>query len=290
MVFYPSILDLFNPSAQSVTGLLMHMLTLLVCIGLSFYGLMGVVKYTSRISKNWHLIGIAFALMTFIPIGDMFEHLVIYPGTEFWHHMHIFASVAAFYFIYRFVMLMDADNAESTRKSFLILAAIAVIAVGFAWAEMAFEDTIRIIYLLVYGLLTASTLVLAFALYRILGKLGKLETAFSLKSFIISMIPIISTSLFLVTVGSILAEFIKDSLPTLVDASAVLVLIAAVNIFYIILAMALTGFAYMSGKINSFYSPIGSFLKSKGMKGQISPVASGMGKGSPKRAAGKNRK
>lgn len=273
MAFYSTVAEFFIPGSQLIPGLLIHMIVLLAAIALSFYGIYTTAKYTVRLSKNVHLLRLAFALMAFIPVGDIFEHLVIYPGTEFWHHMHIFASMAAFYFFYRFVMLIDAPEAEDMEKSYVTLAVIIIASVAFTTLHDAFieKNGSPVLFLAVYGALACISAVFAYNLFQMLNKMKKVETTFSIRAFLASMIPIISTSLFLVTGASLFAEFILDTKPELSSQPWMISLIAGVNVFYLLLAVSLAYFGYMAKQINAFYSPIDNFLKSKGKKGQLAP-------------------
>ncbi len=269
MVFYPAIRELFNPGLQEVTGLLIHLVVLFASIMLSFYGLRNFARYTVTLSKNTHLLGIAFALITFIPIGDMFEHLELFPGTSFWHHMHIFTNVAAFYFIYRFVQLIDAKEREDMGKSAALLVAITVFGIVFSESEEMFKA--GLFGTLPYHYVIGTTYIALFiAIFWIswkfldqISNLGKMESAFSLKSFAISMIPIISACLLATGATSLTAEFIRDIIPSIKSHPFVLLMVASVNVFYLSLAMTLVGFGYMAEKIHGFYAPIEKFVARK---------------------------
>lgn len=267
MVVYPEITQSFNASLQGPTGILIHVIILIAASAFSFYGLRAVVKYVPRISKNAHLLMITFALMTAIPTWDLFEHLAIYPGDEFWHHMHIFASIAAFYFLYRFVMRIDDEEKEDSEKSIVTLLVIAIAAVAFTTLHGAFtsQNGSHALFFMVYGAFALITAVFTYNLFQMIGKMKKMESGFSLRAFLMSMIPLIALALFLVTATALIVEFIADT-TDMINQPVVLMLIASANVSYLLLGISLFGFGYMSQQIQRFYAPIDAFVKNRAKK------------------------
>ncbi len=180
--------------------------------------------------------------------------------------MHIFSSVVAFYFLYKFVMVIDAPEPEPFKNYGYPLALVLAVSVVFSATEEYFEDNFPLLYMLFYVFLAAATIWAVYVLMKILTKVKIEGTAFSLKSFAIAMVPIVSICLFLLTLGSVIAELAVDVFKGVASVPLIFVLIAALNVFYVMTAMTLTGFAYMGGRIYSFYSPIAKFIQSHGAK------------------------
>lgn len=251
--FYPSISDAFEIGTTGVTSILIHLLVLLLSTGISLYGLWGVVKYSRDVSKNAHLLHIAFALIAFIPIGDLFEHFDYAPGMDFWHHMHLFAGIAAFYFLHKFAVTADAGQVEP-KNSIIVLIAMLILGTGVYLVEESFEKTYPVLVITSYIFLITVMSYFTYFLLEIVQKAKKTEAAFSLKSFSMAMIPIIAACLFVLTFTAIVAEFALDVFPLKSHSNPfILFLVALQNPLYLMLAMTLAGFAYMGEKIRIFY-------------------------------------
>ncbi len=270
--------DLGSPAS---VFLLAHIIVLAASFILSLYGLYGLLKYARGISKNNALIA-AFALGSFIPLGDILEHFELFPSADFWHHMHIFGGVFALYFMHRFALTMDSGETDFRRDAlFPAIAGIIVVAAFYN------EDALgRAFPLIIWGIYAAAVIFLLgsiYFLFDISRRARKAESAFSLKTFAISMVPLISLALFVIAITSMGAEILLDianvrAVPAAVQTLTVF-LIAAQNLLYPLLAMTLLGFGYMSGKIYNLYAPIRKFLESKGQKGQIAPPPAPRGAG-----------
>lgn len=263
MSFYCSVQEAASGADPYCANLLfIHIITLIVGVLLSFYGLWGLVKYTTKIFKNWHLLGIAFAIIVFIPTASLFEHFDYFPSPDFWHRIVMFASVAAFYFVYRFVLTIESKEQENFRKSALELLAITAISVIFSVQQNLFEDSDPIKVIIVYSSLFGMVVFFTYLLFEILRKVRKMEASFSLKSFVITMSQPISFALFILTATSVLIEFIIGISKSTSHPFTVFLIIIQ-NPFYIMLAMTLACFTYIGTKVHNFYSPIEKFLQVK---------------------------
>ncbi len=267
---YPPLAELFQDISIPISPLLVHLLIITISAGLSMYGIFGLVRHSKTFSSNWHLLAIAFALMAFMPVGDMFEHLELWPGAEYWHHFHLFAGVVAFYFMHYFITRMDSPVVESDKKAAATLLVLSALAVLFVYFEETFGDTYSWVLGGIYAVLVLVSLVYLKFLWDIVHRARKAEAAFSLKTFFISMMPIISMSLFILTFTGILAEAMMDVLPNSESNHLLVFLIALQNPLYLILAMTLAAYAYVGARIHAFYAPIEKFVTSKMAKGATS--------------------
>ncbi|VVB98648.1 Uncharacterised protein [uncultured archaeon] len=271
--FYPPNGELFAAGSIDVTPLLIHVLVLALSFVLSAYGIYGVIKYGRSASKNRHLLLTVFVLVALMPLFDLFQHFNVAPDDDFWHHAHLLMGVTAFYFIYRFAMSIDSKGpSENPRTSLVIIFGVLLLTYLFAGLETASMDSVPYVFAGAYTLILIFVIHFASLLREIMGKMGKLETAFSLKSFAVSVIPLISFMLFLLVFISVLTEYILDIFPQYAGSPVLLALIAIQNPLYIMLAMTLVGYAYIASRITAFYAPLAKFVekkKSKGKKGHI---------------------
>lgn len=268
---YPQLSEIFSSVGTPLSPLLSHMLMLFMGYCLSLYGLYGVIKYSKTFSKNWHLLAAAFALMAFMPLGDIMEHLEFWPGMEYWHHFHLFAGVVAFYFLHSFIKNVDAAKPESALKTAVTLLVLSAVAVAFVYFEETYGDDNAWVLNIIYAVCIVVAAIYVKFLWDIWHNARNAESAFSLKTFFTSMLPIISISLFVLTFTGILAEAMNDTVPDVETNQIFLFLVALQNPLFMILAMTLTCFAYMGAKVQAFYAPIEKFIAGKGRtkKGRV---------------------
>ncbi len=176
--YYPPLSDIFTSATSDVYGTFIHLIILITCTLLSFYGIWWLAKYFRQESKNWHVLMLVFSLATFIPIADMFEHFGYFPGEDFWHHVHIFLGIPAIYFIYRYVRLAHSKTVENPQASIRLLAAFLALVIGFFAVESFAESSTPSLVAGMYLLVILGTVFLYYLLWNELKTMEKLQPVF----------------------------------------------------------------------------------------------------------------
>lgn len=238
------------------------MRSLILAFLLSLYGLLKIFKYTSDVSKNIHLLHISCALIAATYGLDIIEHASYY-NAPFWHHMHLFASVAAFYFLYRFASTFSITTPLDPKNALAQLGMIAVVAIPLSILEEPFlKQNYPFVLTVIYFLMIGVVILFFYLLTDIVKKTKKAEGQFSLKSLSLGVTPVIATTLlFSLTLG-VVAEYVDNTGNASLNA-LVFPLLSFNNLLIIVVAMSVVWFGYMAEKVANFYAPIKRFISSK---------------------------
>ncbi len=235
---------------------------LILSLLLSVYAFFRFTGFSIASFRNWHLLATSIILCVFIAFGELMSSFNSLQSGVFWHRLSVFGGVAAFYFMYRFIVLFTLDRQEEYVKSFMQLLLVTALSVLFAVQKNIFDNPDPVLLIVVYTALFALMMSLSYLLFEILHKLKKLEGKFSTKSFVMVMLPPIATMLFIITSIAVFSEFITNMAK--VQDHPFIVFLSAVRImFYLLLGISLAGFAYIGERIHNFYSPIARFIKSQ---------------------------
>ncbi len=253
----------FIGGSPSAPGLLVHMIALFIGVVLCAYALLKIMRCASGISRNANLLVLACVLITSIFLFDIFEHFDFAPGADFWHHIHIFSSVAAFYFLYRFAVTVDSLVQIDWKRVYAELLLISLIALPFSYYEVWLEGNYPFVLIAVYSLLVITTLVSLYLLLEIVRHTKDIGNSFSLKHFSISMIPLVSISLLFLVASVVFVEYVQDLVSEQFYTAPVMLALIASQFFSLMTATSLLAFAYGAEKIYNFYAPIRAFVESR---------------------------
>lgn len=247
-------------------SLIIHIVALVISIALSLYGVYAIARHAGSISKNGRLLLIASLVIASMPITDLVTRWDVVPGENFWHAISILSGVFGLYFTHRFAMVMDAREAENERVATLELIVAALAAIAFYPVTEFFKNSYPALFVLVYALLGIALIWLIALVFRIIGKVRSEGAAFSLRSFSLSMIPLISLSILCLSLVQIPAEIMVVVLKMSPLHPLMIVLLGAQISLYVVTAMLMAAFGYLATKISVFYGPIEKFVAARKKK------------------------
>lgn len=246
-------------------GLVAHMVGLFIGLVLCAYALLKISRCASGISRNANLLVLACVLIACIFAFDILEHLEVPFGGSFWHHMHIFSTVAGFYFLYRFAVAVDLPAPKDRKRLYSELLVLFLIALPFSYFEESLEDNYPIILISVYSLLVVTAVASFYLLLEIL------RHTVSPKYFAVSLIPLVAVALFFLVASIVVVEYVEDLAKEQFYTAPIMLLLFASQFFSMMVATSLLAFAYGAEKMYNFYAPIRAFVegKKKVSKGRV---------------------
>ena len=256
-------LDKVITNPQPDIGQFLYFFGVLTAGALSTYGFAGIMRYGGAYSKASSLLKMAFFLIMMVNAFEAIAHLTpLRFITDSWNNIQPLLGMMAVYFLYEYVRSGGGQIDEGKyRARFAVLSVAAVV---FGYAETYFIPAYPLLNALDHAIQLATLLYMGWLIYRIFKAARKVETAFSLKSLSISMVPIFALCLS-VFIGML---SVMKLLYTLGAASpdnmvALYALDAVEGVSFIALGISVGWFTYMRGQIYNFYAPLRRFIDAK---------------------------